>query len=375
MAFFKLDRVILTHSSPPLISVLLVDDSSVIRSALGQILKSAPLIGIAGSVPNGGIGVQVAKNKQPGIVILDVETPVMDGITALPEILKVSPKSKVIMFSSLTEKGASITIKALSLGAMECLAKPSASEPLKNGDHFKETLLRTIKDLSGKAAVPHTAPSKNEAKAKPVSLLSGNFALHDDPMAYKGKPALLAIGSSTGGPNALFEVVKHFKDFDIPIVLTQHMPATFTKILAEHISQKTGVEASEGHNGMALENGKVYVAPGDYHMTFVKDGTRVLIETNQNPPINFCRPSVDPMFSSAVEIFGSRVLGVMLTGMGADGLDSARELVKSHGRLIAQDEETSVVWGMPGAVAKDGLCSHVLPLAEIGPWVRRAVIK
>jgi two-component system chemotaxis response regulator CheB len=185
------------------------------------------------------------------------------------------------------------------------------------------------------------------------------------------KPNLLAIGSSTGGPQALFAAIGHFKNFHVPIVVTQHMPATFTKILAQHIAMHTGVQTFEGENGMKVEPGTVYVAPGGYHMMFERSGTHNLIRLNDGPQENFCRPSVDPMLRSAIDVWGPKFLAVILTGMGQDGLAGCRKLVELGGRVIAQDQETSVVWGMPGAVATAGICTDVLPLPDIGPAVKK----
>lgn len=356
------------------INVLLIDDSSVIRSALKKIIESESDLNVVGFASDGQAGISAAKLYQPNIIILDIEMPVMDGLTALPELLKVSPNAKVIMFSSLTAKGGTATLKAFSLGALECIVKPSSQEGIGPGSEFQKRFVQTIRDLGQTNVLPGGAAAQG-ADSKAKSLLSSDFKLFDDSMSYKGKPKILMIGSSTGGPNALFEVIKNFKGFDIPIVLTQHMPATFTRILAEHIEQKTGVSACEGEEGMVLEPGRVHVAPGDYHMEF-KSGEgmgKTVITLNQNPPVNFCRPAVDPMFQSAISLYNNRILGVILTGMGNDGEVGGGELVKAGGRLIAQDEATSTVWGMPGAVAKAGICSAVLPLNEIGPWVGRAV--
>jgi len=365
------------------IKVMLVDDSAVIRGALGRIIDAEPGMVVAASVQNGEMAVSTADHKKPDVVLLDIEMPVMDGLTALPEILKISPDSKVIMFSSLTEKGAVTTLRAFSLGAVECLVKPSSDQPVGPGSDFQKNLTDLIRNLgqSGAVASPQSSPTPTSVTAAPAasaapaakSLLSANFSLYDDTYSYKGKPEIIAIGSSTGGPNALFEVLKSFKDFDVPIVLTQHMPAMFTKILAQHITQNTGLEAAEAVDGDVLEAGRVYVAPGDFHMRFKSSGGPITAVLDQEPAVNFCRPAVDPMFESIVGILGKKVLGVMLTGMGQDGLDGSKKLVESGGRLVAQDEATSTVWGMPGAVAKANLCSAVLPLQNIGPWVKDAM--
>lgn len=357
------------------IKVLLVDDSLVIRSALKKLLQHDSDIEVVGMASNGQMGVEFAERYKPDITILDVEMPVMDGLTAISKILDVSPDTKIIMFSTLTEKGAEITMKALTAGATECLAKPNAQQCVDSTDEFRDHLLRLVHSISGHSAeksltasAPATDMAATPTPAKPASK---PIVLNNDPLMYKGLPSLLAIGSSTGGPNALFEVLKHLKDISIPVVITQHMPPTFTKILAQHITDNTGLAASEGEEGMALQPGHAYVAPGGYHMRFEKKGVDTLIRLNQEPPINFCRPSVDPMMQSAIDIYGNRVLGVILTGMGNDGIGGGKALAEKNGMLIAQDEASSTVYGMPKAVADAGYCHKILPLTEIGPWLKK----
>lgn len=352
------------------ISVVLVDDSSVIRGALSRILDSDPNIEIVSSVANGEQAITMARSKKPDILILDVEMPVMDGLTALPKIIETSPETKVIMCSSLTAKGADTTIKAMALGAVECIVKPSSAQETGPNSPFQTQLLHLVKTLGGHD-VSKSISSDGTTKTEQIKINS-NFSLRDDTMAYKGKPSILAIGSSTGGPQALFKVIKDLDAIDVPIVITQHMPATFTKILATHIQQQSGIETHEGADGMLVENGKIYVAPGGKHMLFHRDGTSLKIKLDDGPQENFCKPAVDPMMRSLVNLFGSKVMCVILTGMGQDGLLGARGLVEKGGRVIAQDEKTSVVWGMPGAVASDGLCSAVLPLEGIGNWLRKS---
>ncbi len=366
-----------TSSTSQQIQVMLVDDSAVIRGGLSRVIESDPAINIVSSVSNGEMAVSAAERRQPHVVILDIEMPVMDGLTALPEILKVSPDSKVVMFSSLTEKGADSTLKAFSLGAVECIAKPSSSQDVGDGSDFQKTILNIIKNLApggGHAAAAQTTVASTDSGQKTSLLSAETIALRSGPEVYKGKPSILAIGSSTGGPNALFEVIKNFQNFDIPIVLTQHMPATFTKILAQHITQQSGVQAQEAAEGMRLENGQVYVAPGGFHMKIAKDDDGMFVHIDDGPQENFCKPSVEPMFRSVIELFGKKVFGLILTGMGNDGINGGKLLADCGGTLVAQDEETSVVWGMPGAVAKAGYCTGVLPLNEIGPYVRKAIV-
>lgn len=367
------------------ITVMLADDSSVIRNVISTILKSDPNIEIVASVSNGENAITMAKSKQPNIVILDVEMPVMDGLTALPEILKCAPNTKVVMCSSLTARGADTTMKAMALGAVECLVKPTSSEVRGEDSTFKTTLLNIVRSLAPQGASSSARPSSPSlsnmasasSSASPSATLFGpnanrSYTLKSDVGLYKGKPSIIAIGSSTGGPKALFNVVKDIGRLDVPIVITQHMPATFTKILAEHVTQQTGLPAFEGAEGMVIEPGKAYIAPGGRHMLFEQRGSQLIIKLDDGPQENFCKPAVDPMMRSLVEIYGQKILCVILTGMGHDGLKGCEMLAHCGGRIIAQDAETSVVWGMPGAVAMASICSAVLPVSEIGRWVRRA---
>lgn len=356
------------------VSVVLVDDSSVLRGILRRILETDPQIRIIASVSNGELAVQEAALKKPDIMIMDVEMPVMDGLSALPGIHKSSPNTKVIMCSSLTEKGASVTLKAMSLGAVECIVKPGSALDTGPESAFRKNLITLVKSLKGhrparpRAAAARPEDKKEHAHAEPA------FTLRNDPHAYRGKPRIIAIGSSTGGPQALFTVLKNLKGLDIPVVVTQHMPETFTKTLTEHIQMQTGITSHEAQDDMIVEKGHIYVARGGRHMLFEAQGDTVHIRLNDGPPENFCKPAVDPMLRSLIAIYGQKVLCAILTGMGADGMLGARMLVEKGGRVIAQDKETSVVWGMPGAVATNGLCSAVLPLGEIGPWLRRAAM-
>lgn len=354
------------------ISVMLVDDSAVIRGALTRIIDPRTHINVVASVRDGSIAVEKARELKPHIIILDIEMPVMDGLTALPKILSTSPDSKVIMFSSLTAQGAAVTLKAMQLGAVECIVKPSSTTDVGEGSEFQKKLISLIEHLAPKGAMPASATPATATP--PPSSRPSNFQLRQDPIAFKGKPKIVAIGSSTGGPQALFEVLKNCTGFDVPIVITQHMPATFTTILAQHITQQTGIPTSEGAEGMFVEKGKAYVAPGGFHMKFKLDGDQLKITLDNGPQVNFCKPAVDPMYDSLIDFYGQRVLGVILTGMGSDGLGGGKRLASEHGYMIAQDEITSVVWGMPGAVAQAGVCNEVLPLKDIGPRIKQFVM-
>jgi two-component system, chemotaxis family, protein-glutamate methylesterase/glutaminase len=275
----------------------------------------------------------------------------MDGMTALPLLLRADPGLKVIMASTLTTRGADVALRALRLGAADYVPKPSA---VTGDETFRRELVAKVKGLGRLRRCP----------AQPARTMS---ALRLRPAAVV-PPRLLAVGSSTGGPQALFTVIQGLgKAPNVPVVLTQHMPATFTPILAEHISRLGGLPCAEATDGELLNGGRIYLAPGDRHLLIdaTRGGLRARLSTD--PPENFCRPSVDPMLRSAAAACDGRVLVAMLTGMGQDGLAGTRRVIDAGGSAVAQDEATSVVWGMPGAVAQAGLCHAVLPLPRIAP--------
>lgn len=374
-----------SKTPPTPIQVMLIDDSAVVRGLLTRVLEEDPVIKIVATAGNGQVGVDMLKKITPDIIILDIEMPVMDGITALPLILKASPSSKVIMCSTLSVHGAEITMKALSMGAADAIGKPTAAGNILAGgsNDFKGSLINLIKQIARggpKRIHPSTSsaprPDSSTKNVAPITRFGQDnpITLRDPKTAFMGKPAIVAIGSSTGGPPALFEVLKHCKGMDVPIVITQHMPPTFTAMLATHIQNHTTIPAAEGKDGDVLKPGHIYIAPGGYHMVIKMENGQPTIRLNTDPPENFCRPAVDPMFRSLIQIYGNKILGVILTGMGSDGYLASQTLVEAGSRLIAQDEATSVVWGMPGAVATGGLCHAVLPLSEIGPTIHRTVM-
>jgi two-component system, chemotaxis family, protein-glutamate methylesterase/glutaminase len=360
------------------VKVMIVDDSAVVRGFLTRILSSDPGIAVVFSAHNGEMAVGAVARHKPDIVLLDVEMPVMDGLTAIPLLLAASPKSRIIMCSTLTTRNGATTLAAMQRGAVDCIAKPSAAGDI-GQDDFRQQLLHKVRSIAGAGVSQVSASSALPAADSKAALLHPGLPrsvkLRGPVEGYAGKPRVLAIGSSTGGPNALFKVIASFSNFDIPIVLTQHMPPTFTRILAEHIANQTGVAAVEGEAGMPLLPGRVHVAPGGHHMRIVQRGADAAIALDDGPLENFCRPAVDPMLRSLIPVYGEKILALILTGMGQDGLRGARDLIARGGRVVAQDETTSVVWGMPGAVALDGLCSAVLPLDEIGPHIRKAVMR
>ncbi|WP_085908850.1 protein-glutamate methylesterase/protein-glutamine glutaminase [Kiloniella majae] len=371
--------------------IMVVDDSAVIRGLLTRILEGDPQVSVVESVSNGEIAVKRLESQKIDVVVLDIEMPVMDGLTALPKLLQVKPDVQVIMASTLTRKNAEISLKAMRLGAADYIPKPTSSGELTKASDFKHELVAKVKALgqvaraSQKAPLPSAAKTQQgaattpsaqkpkEAGAGPSSLYpSKTITLRKDAIT---KPDILAIGSSTGGPQALFDVLGNLGTITQPVVITQHMPATFTALLAEHIARVSSMPSKEGEEGEILKGGHIYLAPGGYHMVFEKQGVNTVIRLNQEPPENFCRPAVDPMLRSLSKIYGSRLLVLILTGMGSDGLRGSEVVTAAGGSVIAQDEQTSVVWGMPGAVATAGLCSAVLPIKEMASNVRQLVMR
>jgi two-component system chemotaxis response regulator CheB len=339
------------------IRVMIVDDSATIRGLLTRWIGSDPALSVVATVNNGRAAVEQIKSADPDVVILDIEMPEMDGITALPLLLKACPRAKIIMASSLTRRNAEISLKALSLGATDYVPKPTSVGAGDAADAFRRDLCEKVVALGRpRRAAARVVPTQGA----PIKLRNASSV----------KPQIVAIGSSTGGPQALNVVVKALApQLNVPILITQHMPATFTAILAETLTRHSGLKCVEGADGMMLEAGHVYVAPGDHHMLIKGRGGPIML--TQTPPENFCRPAVDPMFRSIAAAYGSAVLAVVLTGMGADGREGAKTIAAVNGTILAQDEATSVVWGMPAAVAHAGVASAVLPLPSVGPEMRK----
>jgi two-component system chemotaxis response regulator CheB len=355
---------------------MVVDDSAAIRGLLIRALESDPEVAVIASASNGKAALAVLERNDVEVVILDIEMPVMDGLTALPKLLAAKPDIKVIIASTLTRRGADISMRALAAGAADYLTKPG-SLALSSADQFKRDLLAKVKVLAhaGRTAAALRAlpaPGARRRPAEPPPEVAPRRVIALRPMARE-VPEAIAIGASTGGPQALFAVLGQLKGaVRQPIFITQHMPATFTTILAEHIARSSGYPTREAVDGEPVVGGRIYVAPGDFHMTIetAAPGNR-LLRLSKEPPENFCRPSVDPMLRSLARIYGRRLMCVILTGMGHDGRSGGEEVVAAGGTVIAQDEATSVVWGMPGSAAHAGVCSAVLPLDDIAPKLLR----
>ncbi len=357
--------------------VMVVDDSAVIRGLMSKWLSEDPAIQIVGTAGNGEMALTSMPRFDPEIIILDIEMPVMDGLTALPKFFEIDPKVKVIMASTLTGRNAEISMRALSMGASDYVAKPTSNREVASSMGFQEELISKVISIAAASRLRNGDKVFHGAKSlidKQFTPLPKANSVVEKRKFSRRKSSILAIGSSTGGPQALLAVLKSLGSVNVPVVITQHMPATFTSILAKHLTQSTSFDCKEAEDGDRLENGKVYVAPGDFHLTVVEKGGVKVISLNQDPPENFCRPSVEPMFRSVTKVYGPEVFAVILTGMGHDGLKASRELVEAGGNLIAQDEETSVVWGMPGAVSNAGLCSGIYPLDQIGSKIKEKLM-
>jgi len=367
--------------------VMIVDDSAVIRGLCKRILESDPEIEVVASAGNGEHAVASVARQQVDVVILDIEMPVMDGLTALPKILAADPGVRIIMSSTLTVRNADVSLKALALGAADYIPKPTSTTGITAGQDFQRELIAKVKSLAaarhGGARAAARVLTRGAAAAKTATAMPAGpdrtSRLYGDDKIVLRKPSMvpprvLAIGSSTGGPQALAHLMGALKGATgLPILITQHMPATFTTILAQHLGQASGLEAHEGIEGEAIRAGTIYVAPGGRHMLVDGPSTAPVIRLNDGPPENYCRPAVDPMLRSIAKTYGSAVLTVILTGMGQDGLKGSEAVVAAGGTIVAQDAESSVVWGMPGAVATGGVCSAVVPLAGLADCIRRIV--
>ena len=348
--------------------VLIVDDSVVVRKVLADALAKDPEVEVVGSAATGSIALQKITQVNPDVVILDVEMPDMDGVETVKRIRAGWPKLPVIMCSSLTERGADTTLRALSNGASDYIAKPSGLDTSRVDavGSFNAELLAKVKALSAQAGSgpTHSPPLSQSGWGYPAPQpVQPRVPRVQGPRA---PVSVLGIGCSTGGPNALATLFEGLpRDLPVPILIVQHMPPLFTKLLADRLAASSGLKVTEARGGDLVEPGCAYVAPGDYHMTVVRDGVRVRIALNQEAPENSCRPAVDVLFRSLSKIYGPGVLATVMTGMGQDGTRGARAIVEAGGSLVVQDAATCVVPSMPGAVAAAGLAEEVYPLNRL----------
>lgn len=334
------------------IRLVIVDDAVVVRGMISRLLRDEADIEVISTASDGKIALDHARNLQPDVMILDIEMPNMDGITALPLILDASPHTKVIIASTLTERNAAISLQALALGASDYLKKPETGDDAQQ-QRFSRELLNRIRALGQTTPVP----------------ASGAL---DSMLRYPGHPPkALAIAASTGGPQALTTIFQGLGNglSDVPIFITQHMPSTFTPLLAQNLNSINPRPCSEAIHDDVVKAGATYLAPGDRHLTCVKEGREIVIQLDNSPPVNFCRPAADPMILSLIEIYGAELMLLVLTGMGQDGLAGATILSQAQGAVITQDKASSVVWGMPKAVSDAGLSIASLSLNDIAPYL------
>lgn len=339
------------------ISVLIVDDSTVIRRLLSDSLNSDPALEVIDTAAHGRIALAKIAQTMPDVVTLDMEMPEMDGLATLTELRKRHPKLPVIMFSTLTQRGAESTFEAIARGASDYVTKPanvgSVTAAMQN---VREQLIPKIKQFCPWVnPAPGVQPIRREFANHAATLANGPHRID-----------VVVVGSSTGGPNALATVLSNLPpNFPVPILVAQHMPPIFTSHLASRLAQVSPFYVQEAAENDLITPGGAWVAPGNYHLTLRRSGTSVQAALKQTPPENSCRPSVDVLFRSAADVYGRSTLAVVLTGMGQDGMRGAREIREKGGEVLVQDEATSVVWGMPGAVWNEGLANQTLPLSRI----------
>jgi two-component system chemotaxis response regulator CheB len=359
----------------PPIQIMIVDDSLVVRKVLTDVLSSDPDLRIAGWASNGRLALGKLQTLRPDVILLDIEMPEMNGLEAIPGIRKMLPHTPIIMFSTLTERGAEATLDALTLGASDYVTKPSNQNMAATSEAIHRDLVPKIKALCHfPARVPSAASAPTETPNHIVPAARAEICFRA-PRVRSNPLKIVTIGVSTGGPDALAKLLPAFPaNFPLPVVIVQHMPPIFTELLARRLSSKCALPVREGKPGDVLRPGSIWIAPGDFHMIVVReeDG-RLLLQTHQGPRENFCRPSVDVLFRSVAAAYGASALGVILTGMGQDGLKGCEALCAAGASVIVQDEATSIVWGMPGFVARAGLAEKVLPIDQVaGEIFRRA---
>lgn len=345
----------------PKIRVLIVDDAVVVRSRVSKVLSGDLDLEVVGVAANGNIALAKISQVNPDVIILDVEMPQMNGLETLAAIRQSYPHLPVIMFSTFTRIGATATLEALALGATDYATKPSNLGSVEAANqHICKELIPKIKLFGSGAA---KAQSTVTPKAIATLIRSQTEAVD-----------VVAIGVSTGGPNALAVLLPELPaDISVPIVIVQHMPPLFTKLLAERLASKCKIPVEEAVSGTVLKPGHVWIAPGDFHTIVQRDGNIVRLVTHQAPPENSCRPSVDVLFCSIAQVYGARAIAIVLTGMGQDGLRGCQWIREAGGQILVQDKDSSVVWGMPGVVANAGLADRVLPIDQMAGEILRRV--
>jgi two-component system chemotaxis response regulator CheB len=352
------------------IRVLVVDDSVVIRRLVTHALEVDPAFDVVGAASNGAIALQRIPQFNPDVLTLDIEMPEMDGLEMLRRVRRDYPQLRVIMFSTLTERGAAVTLEALSLGADDYVAKVS------NEGSLDRSMMRLREQLVPKIKQFFHLPGEARTAVRPaplaVAVKAADGRVASVRPGTKMRPKVVVIGVSTGGPTALGAILPELPaGFPLPVLVVQHMPPLFTRLLAERLHSACRLPVEEARQGERVEAGKVLIAPGDFHLKVAFNGGAVRVCLDQSPPQNSCRPAVDALFSSVGEAYGGAVIAVILTGMGQDGLRGVEILRAQGASVLAQDEASSVVWGMPGAVVNAGLADRVLPLEQVVPEILR----
>ncbi len=351
--------------------IVIVDDSAVMRSLLRSVVAADASLEVVGTAADGKAGLQLIEILRPDLVLLDVEMPVMDGLATLRELRRRRYLMPVIMCSSLTQRGARVTIEALACGASDYVAKPA-------GQSDRETARRMLAhDLIAKVrALTNCVQVEQWPEFLGAPPLSPDLPVAQalKPQAFSSPPSVIVIGVSTGGPAALESLLSALPG-DLPsalppVLIVQHMPEVFTGLLAERLNSRCRLSVREAAEGLPVQAGTIYVARGNWHLE-VASGAQPKLHLTQNPPENHCRPSADVLFRSAAQVYGAGVLAVVLTGMGYDGVHGCRAVREGGGSVLAQDQATSTVWGMPGAVVGAGLANMVLPLGAIAPEIVR----
>ena len=333
--------------------ILVVDDSAAIRGIVSTTLSADPELRVTGTAADGVQGLARVAESCPDVVLLDVEMPVMDGLTMLRELRRVYPRLPVVMFSTLTERGAKVALDALVAGANDYVAKPKGASSEEVAARIREDVIPKLKQFRRQVSAPGGGAAPLQPRATPRT--------RADPVA------VVVVGVSTGGPVALSEFLPAFvKTAGVPVLIVQHMPAVFTAHLAEQLTKVCGLPVREALDGHQLGAGDILLAPGGRHLKVVRRGTKVIVQIDDGPPENACRPAADVLFRSAAAVWGGATLAVVLTGMGKDGLKGSEAIHAAGGTILAQDEITSVVWGMPGHVARAGLAEAVLPIRQLG---------
>ncbi len=344
------------------IAVMVVDDSAVVRGFVSRLVQAEADMVVAAQASDGAMALDALARHPVDVVVLDIEMPVMDGLTALPKLLALRPGLKVVIASTLSRRNAEVSLKALALGASDYIPKPEAGTALLSAEDFQRELVAKIRALGARRS-PAAGSTPARVRATPVA-----------PTA--ARVTAVAIGGSTGAPPMLLEIFRALKGRcgGVPIFVTQHMPPTFTALMAEQLARAGDRVITEGRNGEPVLAGRGYVAPGGRHMTvFTAPGDRKVIRLTDAAPENFCRPAVDPMLRSLSTAYGPGLLAVILSGLGVDGAAGCEAVARAGGRFAVQDEATSVIWGMPGAAHRTGLSDRVLPLCDVASYISQAV--